>query len=98
MARTIPQCSNHYVRPEPRTLLADAPAFVFDPALADRSPKLLFWFAVLDVLFGIEAGEGSADDLFRPIAFNPFRSKVPTNTPPVPLKHENRKFFTFRHH
>src|ERR1700686_1391042 len=98
MARTIPQGSNHYVRPEPRTILADAPAFVFDPALADRSPKLLFWFAVLDVLVGIEAGEVSPDDLFRPIAFNPFRSKVPTNDPPVPAKHENRIVFNARYH
>src|SRR5712692_150924 len=67
-----------HVRPELRTALAHPPAFVLDPALADRSAKLLLRFAVANVFFGIETRKVPADDLLRPIAFDPFRSEIPT--------------------
>ena len=68
---------DHHVGPETRAVLPDAPALVFEPAVARRSFQLPLALARPDILLGIEAREVLADDLVGGVALEPLGARVP---------------------
>ena len=65
------------VRPELRAVLADAKAFSFESPFTPRCFKRDRGKPGLAVFLGIKDREVLADDLFRLVALDPFRARVP---------------------
>ncbi|MND01630.1 hypothetical protein D3C83_207030 [compost metagenome] len=65
------------MRPKAASVLAHAPAFLFETArVFDRIERLLR-FACRLVFVGVEAREMPADDLAGQVALDPLRAEVP---------------------
>ena len=78
---------DHHAGPEERTILADAPAFLFIAAgLACNRQRSRRATGGL-ILVGVEAREMLADDFGRRVAFDPFAAGVPARHEPRRVEH-----------
>jgi hypothetical protein len=85
----VAQCRDHDVGPEPRAVLANPPALVFQPPeLASRFERA-HRLAFRPVLVRVERLEVAADDLVRCVALDPLGSEVPGRHPTVGIEHED---------
>src|SRR6185436_4906690 len=76
--------------PEPRAILVQEPAFVFDAAVRFRERELRPGFAACDVISGIETGKVPADDLARGVTRDAARTDVPARDPALRAQHVDR--------
>ena len=75
--------------PEPRAVLADAPALVLEPAGRPSRREPPRRLAGSDVFLGIETREMLADDLVDPIARDPLGAGVPADHPALGIEDED---------
>ena len=86
------------VRPETRTVLADAPTFLLESSLGLRNAQLHVGFPGGDVLGCVEAGEMLAEDFLRPVALDALGTGVPAGDAPLRIEHEDRVVLDAFHH
>ena len=76
-------------RPEVAAVLADPPAFRFEPPFPLCGLQRPQRYVRGPILVGIEAGEMLADDLGSGIALHPLRARVPVRDVPGRIEHED---------
>src|SRR5207248_2397198 len=85
----IAQRRDDDVRPEPRTVLADAPAFVLETAFLGRDAQRALGLSREGVLAWVEGGEMMPDDVRRLVALDPLRALVPGHDVPGRIEKED---------
>src|SRR6185312_10186333 len=78
-----------HVGPEARAVLANPPAFLFEPAQAAGDLQLAVAAPGGDVLRQPEHRRMAADDLTRQVAVDAFGGRVPGGDPPLAIEHED---------
>src|SRR6266403_3862883 len=78
--RPVAQGGNHHVGPEPRSVLAHAPAFVFEASSLFGKLQFMARPASFHILRWVEAGEVLADDFLRLVALDAFGPGIPTGS------------------
>ena len=78
------------MRPEAAAVLAHAPAFLLEAALAPGGVERLLRLAVAAVLLGVELREVAADDLVRQVALDPLRAGIPVGHAAFGVEHVDR--------
>ena len=81
---------DHHAGPEERTILADAPAFLFIAAGLACNRQRPCRAAGGLILVGVEAREMLADDFRRRVAFDPFAAGVPARHESLRIEHVQR--------
>src|SRR6185503_1102164 len=89
-AAGIEQRRDDDVGPERRPVLAQAPAFVLEPADARGDFELHLRHLGVDRLLRVEAREMLADDFLGLVALDAFRPSVPAGDPSFRVEHEHR--------
>jgi hypothetical protein len=90
LAATVAHGGDHDVRPELAAVLADAPALVLEPAIAEGFLELVFALAGADVVLRIEHGEVTADDLVAGVALGALGAEVPGRHVSARVEQEDR--------
>ncbi len=80
---------NHHVGPEAGTVLAHAPAFVFEAACFGRHIELVLRPAFRDVGFDVELREVLADDFVRFVLLHGPRAGIPTGHASLRVQEED---------
>ena len=93
----IVQRGDHHVGPESRTVLAYAPALVFEPALFCRGLEFIGRLAFLDPLDRVETREMLAEDLLGEIPCDAFGPCTPTAYASLTVEHDNGVILHPRH-
>src|SRR5581483_9414173 len=78
------------VRPEAGSVLADAPALLFEAPFLFRDLQVVLRLAGGTFLGRVKEGEVFADDLFRRVALDPLRAVVPRSDVARGIEHEDR--------
>src|ERR1019366_8383117 len=78
------------VRPEARSVLANAPAFIFESPNPSRNLQLALTQAGAHVLFAVEPREMLADDFVGLVSLDALGAEVPGRDNPVGVEHEDR--------
>ena len=81
---------DHDVRPEPRAVLAHAPAFLLETSLPLGRVEGAGGFAGGAIFLRVETREMLADDLLRPVALDAFRAGIPAHDLAVGIEHVDR--------
>ncbi len=89
LPRRVAQRGDDHVRPEARTVLADAPSLVFEASGVRRRPELEFGKAFGDEIARVEDGEVLADDLVGRVALEALRAAVPAEDVPLGIERED---------
>ncbi len=91
IAAGITQRGEDHIRPEPRSVLAQPPAFVFEVAVSRCCQDFVLRLAERHVFDGEEAREILADDLLALEALKPLRARIPGGHAAYVIEHEYRK-------
>ena len=86
----VVQRGDHHVRPEPRAVLAHAPAFVLEAALGGGEAQFRHRPAGAVGFLRVEAREMVADDLFGAVALDAFGAFVPADDDALRIEREDR--------
>ena len=89
LAARVAQRRDDHVRPEASAVLAKAPSFVFEPAIARRMHQLVGGLSRFDVSRWIEDREVASDDLVRLVALELVRTDVPGQDVAVSVESED---------
>src|SRR5690606_15397585 len=85
----IPKRGDHDVRPESRTILADAPTFVLESTLHSRSPQFLLRPTIGNPVRWIKPGHVRTYDFVRRVTLDTLGTGIPTNHNTLRVQHEN---------
>src|SRR2546425_1006209 len=89
-ALRVPHRTDHGIGPEARAVLAHAPPFVLDPALALRDLQRPLRLALRHILRGVERREVLTHDLLRPVPLDALRPGIPGGDATRAIQHEDR--------
>ena len=87
-AGRIPQRGDHDVCPEPRTVLADAPALILETADLPRHDEFTFGQSTVQRFLRIEAREVFADDLVGGVSLDRGGAGIPAHDVAVGVEHD----------
>src|SRR5919202_2045936 len=89
MSPGVPQGGNDDIRPDPLPVLPPPPALVFKLTRLGCYLQCLLRLTLLNVFFGVKAGEMLTNDLFSSITLNALSPFIPTHHTPVWVQHDN---------
>src|SRR6516165_3817336 len=78
-----------YVRPEPRTILADTPTLRLDPAIPSRGHQHMPRQAVFLIRGAVKHGKMLTNNLFCPIALDTLGTGIPVGDDAFCIQHED---------
>ncbi len=87
LSRLVTQSGYHYIGPEPRAVLAYAPALLCVSFLLHRGLQFIPGFASFHILSRIEPCEVLTDDFLGPIPFDALGPGVPTDHAALGIEH-----------
>jgi len=86
----ISQCGDNHICPEPRTVFANAPAFIFKPSYFCGHLELIAWLVALDVFLRVENRKVLSDYLTCLIALDVFCTQIPALDVSSRIDHKDR--------
>ena len=81
--------SDNHIGPESGTILANTPALIFKPTLAEGHFEFASGFARAHIFFGIKAGEMPSDDFRCRVTFDAASASIPAGYIADRIKHKD---------